>query len=107
MFGKPQWFRPKTVGWGLTPVTWQGWGFTLAWVLVILLPFWALALRLQWPEALLWVGVAIGLLCLEVRQILQQIRRSETEPPHALDDGTVQRASHLTTARYKLRTRDD
>ena len=30
MFGKPNWFRPKTFGWGLTPITWQGWAYTAA-----------------------------------------------------------------------------
>jgi hypothetical protein len=22
------WFRPKRIGWGWTPQTWQGWGIT-------------------------------------------------------------------------------
>ena len=26
MFGKPEWFREKTWGWGLTPTKWQGLG---------------------------------------------------------------------------------
>ncbi len=25
MFGNPAWFRKKTVGWGLRPVSWKGW----------------------------------------------------------------------------------
>ena len=30
------WFRPKRVGIGATPVTWEGWVATLAFVLVVL-----------------------------------------------------------------------
>ena len=36
MFGKPHWFRPKRFGWGLTPVTWQGWVYVLVWIAVLL-----------------------------------------------------------------------
>jgi hypothetical protein len=28
------WFRPKRYGWGVVPVTWQGWAFTAAFLLV-------------------------------------------------------------------------
>ncbi|MEO9139278.1 MAG: hypothetical protein ABI345_09455 [Jatrophihabitans sp.] len=35
MAGKA-WFRPKKVGWGYTPQTWQGWLITLAPVLAII-----------------------------------------------------------------------
>ena len=39
MFGKPNWFRPKTFGWGLTPITWQGWAYTGGWVGLLVAPF--------------------------------------------------------------------
>ncbi len=26
------WFGPKTVGWGWTPVTWQGWALTVVFI---------------------------------------------------------------------------
>ena len=29
------WFRPKTYGYGATPITWQGWALTIAAVIVI------------------------------------------------------------------------
>lgn len=25
MIGKPAWFRPRKAGWGIYPITWQGW----------------------------------------------------------------------------------
>jgi len=39
MFGKPNWFRPKTFGWGLTPITWQGWAYTAVWGGLLVAPF--------------------------------------------------------------------
>jgi hypothetical protein len=32
---KGYWFKAKWFGWGWTPVTWQGWAVTLAYVLLI------------------------------------------------------------------------
>lgn len=29
------WFRPKLLGYGAVPVTWQGWGVTLAFVAIL------------------------------------------------------------------------
>ncbi|HUE69913.1 MAG TPA: hypothetical protein VMP01_03405 [Pirellulaceae bacterium] len=69
MFGKPAWFRPKLIGWGLKPVTWQGWAYTAAWAGVLLLPFWALLMRHQPLEALTWLGCGIGVLFYDAAQI--------------------------------------
>mgnify|MGYP006969599056 CR=1 FL=1 len=63
MFGNPAWFEPKKVGWGLTPVTWQGWVYTAAWVGVLTIPFTALMLVQQFPEAFAWLVLGIGALC--------------------------------------------
>jgi len=30
-----RWFRPKLFGWGVVPVTWQGWAMTLAFVVLL------------------------------------------------------------------------
>ncbi len=27
MIGKPEWFKYRTFGWGVTPKTWQGWAY--------------------------------------------------------------------------------
>jgi len=74
MFGKPQWFRPKTFGWGLVPIAWQGWAYTAAWVAAIALPFLLLIGRHQALEAMAWMGLSLGALTYDVRQILRAIR---------------------------------
>jgi hypothetical protein len=33
----PSWFKPKTIGSGFTPATWEGWLITLSPIVVILL----------------------------------------------------------------------
>jgi peptidoglycan/LPS O-acetylase OafA/YrhL len=33
---KTLWFKRKTYGWGWTPCTWQGWGITIAYVVILI-----------------------------------------------------------------------
>jgi hypothetical protein len=80
MFGKPSWFVPKSFGWGLHPVTWQGWAYTFAWVGVIAVPFVVLLTResqgggLKVFEASIWLMATISALFYDVYLILGQIR---------------------------------
>lgn len=39
MFGKPHGFKPRRFGWGLTPVSWQGWIYVL-WTLGKVMSIW-------------------------------------------------------------------
>jgi hypothetical protein len=76
MFGNPDWFRPKTVGWGLTPIRWQGWAYALAWMGIIGFPF---VLMLWWalvPQAFVWLAVMFGGLIYDVRDIRRQMQRA-------------------------------
>lgn len=33
---KTLWFKRKTYGWGWTPVTWQGWGITIGYIVIMI-----------------------------------------------------------------------
>ena len=83
MFGKPQWFRPKTFGWGLVPVAWQGWIYAAGWMTAIGLPFLLLLGRHQALEALAWMGLSVGALTYDVWQILRAIRGPYGNAPAA------------------------
>ena len=83
MFGKPDWFRPKRRGWGLTPITWQGWTYTAIWCGVLAGPFVGLMVRGQILEALLWEAAAMSLLFWEVRQVLAGYRAPASSPQAA------------------------
>lgn len=76
MFGNPDWFRPKTAGWGLTPIRWQGWAYALSWMAIIGSPF---VLMLWWelaPQAFVWLVVMFGGLIYDVRDIRRQMQRA-------------------------------
>jgi len=81
MFGKPHWFRKKKIGWGLTPITFQGWAYAVTWAAVLVIPFAMLVLRHQAVEAMIWLTVAGGFLLYDVRHIMVAM-----EPPAAADD---------------------
>ena len=77
MFGNPQWFRPKTLGWGLIPIRWQGWAYTAAWSSAIGLPFLVLVGRNQVLEALVWVSLSLSALTYDVWHILRAFRQPQ------------------------------
>ena len=92
MFGKPEWFRKKRFGWGLHPVTRQGWIYAAIWGGVISLPVVMLVSRQQTPEALIWFALSTGALIWDSRHIMKQMddaRLAEPptpEQPHATAD---------------------
>lgn len=86
MFGKPEWFRDKKVGWGLAPVSWQGWTYSGVWASTIAGPFAMLLARTDEVEmsyrmasAGVWLAVSLGGLIWDVRQI----KRARHKPPVA------------------------
>jgi uncharacterized membrane protein YeiH len=86
MFGKPQWFREKAVGWGLHPQAWQGWMYAAAWMAAIVVPFAGLVSRRQAPEALVWLAAAVGLLVWDVAGIRRSIRGSQVHDVLYIDE---------------------
>lgn len=105
MFGKPEWFREKSFGWGLMPITWQGWVYVLVWTSVMLVPFliFLLALNLV-PEAVVWLLVAISALTLDVRSIVREIRSEAAGDVFVIDEETDN--SQLATQNYEMHLRD-
>lgn len=74
MFGKSVWFRAKATRWGLHPITWQGWAYSLGWIGVIAAPFAALVSRHQVPEALIWLTASLGTFAWDVRGIRRELQ---------------------------------
>lgn len=73
MFGKPQWFRPQSIGVGLVPVSWQGWLYATGWTGAVAMPFLLLIGRHQPLEATLWMVLSLGAMFFDVRQIRRSI----------------------------------
>ena len=106
MFGKPNWFRPKTLGWGLTPITWQGWAYAGVWSALLAVPFSLLMIRYQWMEGLAWLGCGIGLLVYDVRSILTAMNPPAKKPKDdVLYIGPESGAAELATRKYDMRLR--
>ena len=74
MFGKPDWFKKKRFGWGITPIRWQGWVYTATWIGVLIIPFLLLIGQHLMVESLLWLIAAMGTFVWDVRQILSAMR---------------------------------
>lgn len=114
MFGKPAWFRKKSLGWGLRPVVWQGWLYSLAWTAVICGPFIALVAAAKIVEALIWIAVMMLALLWDVRQVLRQMeprRRSASrdavdaevvEDVLFIDDKSIPDLTSQPAGRYDL-----
>ena len=104
MFGKPHWFIKKKIGWGLTPVTWQGWVYTAAWALIIGGPFALLVNSTLVPEAVVWMVASSGTLLWDVRQIMRakQQKNDKTDVFYIGDDAPD---GQVATRNYKMELR--
>lgn len=76
MYRKAEWFRPKSIGWGLTPITWQGWVWTLGWSAA--LSFCAIGATFGYLlGGLLAFFVLLAYLIYDVSVILKEIQESQ------------------------------
>ena len=87
-----KWFKPKRVGWGITPIAWQGWVYTAAWVGGMLVPQ-LLILRMRRPIiGLIWISAVTTALCVDSWFILRRLKKDaarkqpsmKLEPPKRL-----------------------
>ncbi len=101
MFGRPDWFRDKEVGWGLTPITWAGWAYTVAWIAAIAAPFGGLLLLRGVLPAVIWLAVSIGTLVWDVRQIKSARRALVAANVYYIGDEEALK-SRMGSAKYTL-----
>ena len=109
MFGNPEWFRERKVGWGLAPITWQGWAYTASWASVLCLPFLALMLRHQVLESLIWLAATSGVLVWDVRDVLKAKRPAPPPVEEAGEEpfyiGDEPDPDSVATRRFNLQLR--
>ena len=79
MFGKPGWFREKTMRVTVVPATWQGWLYAAAWGAAVTVPTVALMIQALVPEAFIWLTASLGALRLDLRKIRSASRRWDHE----------------------------
>ena len=99
MFGKPEWFREKTWGWGLSPIAWQGWLYALGWMAVLLTPFLLLIYREQPIQAGVWMLVMLAGMFADVRSIIHAGRLASKRSSEPLlyfnDDDSPMATKHF------------
>lgn len=105
MFGNPEWFRERKIGWGVVPVSWRGWGYVAAWIAVMAVPFMALLSRELLAESLVWLAASMGTLLLDVHQILKAKRQAERAENVLYIGEEETDAERLSTRNYDLSLR--
>ncbi len=104
MFGKPQWFKRKVFGWGLTPVSWQGWVYTLVWVLVMTGPFTFFISSEKVIEAMVWIVASIGALVWDVKKTLDAMEQEDRKNLFFIDED--QKDAKVAARNYDLQVRE-
>ncbi len=110
MFGNSAWFRTKKIGWGIRPISWQGWLYAIVWAAVIGLPFIGLLLSHLWFESLIWAAIMMGALVWDVRQVRRELEtpaRALEEPVDVLfiDEDTTPDPAYFATRSFDLQAR--
>lgn len=80
MIANPKWFSPrKYTGWGLTPNCWQGWVYTLSFVLLV-----SLISYLPINQVLknIIIGLIVGIFIIDVFHIMFLQQKDERERLH-------------------------
>ena len=103
MFGKPDWFEKKRLGWGIRPICRQGWSYTALWLGVLVLPFVLLISERLVVESLVWLAAAMGALVWDVRQILAAM--SPTDEDVLYIDETETLSEQFDTRKFDFRLR--
>jgi len=80
MIGKAKWFKiRKYTGWGLTPVTWQGWLYIALFVAPIAL---INSIYLDQNIKNIFTSTLIALFIVDIIHIMSQIKKDERERLH-------------------------
>ena len=81
MFGQPQWFKTKGLGWGIYPASWQGWTWLGTWAAVVFLPFLGFySQRDMFLESVIWFGTTLAVMFMDVWQILRALNPPAPKP---------------------------
>ena len=104
MFGKPEWFEEGRLGFGLKPVSWQGWAYSGGWVAVIALPTLALMSQRLGVESLIWMAAAITAAIWDVRSIWREKQPQQPDDVLYIDDDEAA-PEQFASRNFKFRLR--
>ena len=78
MFRKAAWFRPKRFGWGIFPISWQGWVYTMVWALALIIAALATTLAEMWFWGTFVFTAVLIFMIRDIKKILDEIAQSNT-----------------------------
>jgi hypothetical protein len=105
MFGKPEWFREKKIGWGLDPISWQGWVYVFLWVNVLIVPFTVLLTRNQPLEAGVWIVTILAFMLREVYVMKRALAEKADSPEQTANDQGSPPVDCIETRNFDLERR--
>lgn len=84
MIGNPKWFkRRKYMGWGITPVTWQGWLYLLGLLSLILLVYAVMRwFHIKLEYSITVMTFLLGLMLIDTSIIMHRLDKDEREAQH-------------------------
>lgn len=105
MFGKPEWFKQERIGWGLTPICWQGWLYAAIWLAVVSVPFFVLILNWLVVESLIWLAASLVAARLDVGAVLKPMKTVQPDEDLLYIDDSETVSEELATRHYDFRLR--
>ena len=103
MFGKPEWFQPRSKGRGITPANWRGWIYNAAWGAAFVMPTLLLLSLGKLPETAIWMACSGGAWFFDRRSVAKQLQQQRERDAlfYIGDDAETE----VATPNYDLRTR--
>jgi hypothetical protein len=76
MLGKPEWFTYRSMGWGITPKSWQGWVYALVFISLVLF---LISLPVPDNTKNVVIGIVVGLFALDAISIWARLGEHHDE----------------------------
>ena len=76
MLGKPEWFTYRSLGWGITPRTWQGWVYVLVFMSIV---FFLVSLPVPADIKNTMIGIFVGLFALDAISVWARLGEHHDE----------------------------
>jgi len=76
MLGKPEWFTYRSMGWGITPRSWQGWVYALVFISLVLF---LISIPIPGNTKNIVTGIVVGLFTLDAISIWARLGEQHDE----------------------------
>ena len=88
MFKKAKWFRPHVIGWGISPRSWQGWMYAIAWAILFLVPVLTIVIGKVLFWGIFFLTAFLIALVMDVKSILDEINSTRSSDGQTSETNT-------------------